>query len=104
MSKFENVTIVRNANVYFDGNVTSRSIEFASGEVKTLGIMMPGDYTFGTDRKEIMEIQAGEVDIRLPGSAQWESVAAGGVFEVPANASFDIKVKVLTDYCCSYID
>ena len=56
MSKFENVSVVKAANVYFDGKVTSRTVEFANGDVKTLGIMLPGDYRFGTAKKEIMEI------------------------------------------------
>ena len=30
-------------------------------EIKTLGIMMPGEYTFGTNEAELMEIIAGEV-------------------------------------------
>ena len=55
MSKFKNVTVVKAANVYFDGKVTSRVLEFDTGEIKTLGIMMPGEYRFGTEKKEIME-------------------------------------------------
>lgn len=104
MSEFENVRVVREANVYFNGNVTSRTILFNNGETKTLGIMLPGEYTFGTAKKEIMEIQSGEVKILLPGEKQWRHVKAGGVFEVAANSSFDIKVLAVSDYCCSYVD
>ncbi|WP_317622178.1 MULTISPECIES: pyrimidine/purine nucleoside phosphorylase [unclassified Pseudohongiella] len=103
MSKFENVTVVKAANIYFDGNVTSRIVEFANGDIKTLGIMMPGDYRFGTEKKEIMEIQAGEVEVLLPGEDLWRKVGAGDSFEVPANSAFDIKVLSVTDYCCSYL-
>ena len=60
MSEFSNVSIVKAANVYFDGGVTSRTIKFADGEVKTLGIMQPGEYSFDTDKKEIMDIQSGD--------------------------------------------
>ena len=35
MSKFESVTVVKAANIYFDGNVTSRTVEFADGTIKT---------------------------------------------------------------------
>ncbi len=31
MSEFNNVTITREANVYFDGNVTSRTVTFEDG-------------------------------------------------------------------------
>ena len=101
--QFENVTIVKKANVYFDGKVTSRTVLFQDGEKKTLGIMMPGEYEFGTADKEIMEILAGEMDVLLPGSDVWETIKGGESFEVAANGSFKLVVKEVTDYCCSYI-
>lgn len=103
MSIFENVTIVKEANVYFDGKVTSRTVIFPNGEKKTLGIMMPGEYEFGTGDKEIMEILAGKLDVLLPGEDQWITVEGGQVFEVIANSKFKLVVKELTDYCCSYV-
>lgn len=103
MENLENVTIVKKANIYFGGTVTSRTILLPSGEKKTLGIMMPGDYEFGTADKEIMEILAGKLDVLLPGSNAWQPFTGGQSFEVPANARFKLKVTELTDYCCSYI-
>mgnify|MGYP000918983084 FL=1 len=104
MSEFNNVTVTREANVYFDGNVTSRAITFADGTVKTLGIMMPGDYTFGTAKAEVMEILAGSLRYRLAGSEDWLAIKGGESFNVPSESSFDIQVSELSDYCCSYID
>ncbi len=103
MNNFENVTVVKKANVYFDGKVTSRTVLFPSGEKKTLGIMMPGEYEFGTADKEIMEILAGKLKVQLPGSQEWVNVSGGEAFEVPANASFKLVIEEVTDYCCSYI-
>ena len=103
MSEFNNVTVTCKANVYFDGQVTSRKVTFADGTFKTLGIMNPGAYTFGTAEKELMEIMAGDMDILLPGETQWKNIKGGESFYVPANASFDVKAKTLIDYCCSYI-
>lgn len=99
---FENVTIVKRANVYFDGKVTSRTVLFADGTRKTLGLMMPGEYEFGTDSREIMEILSGEPDVLLPGQKDWQAFKAGESFEVPAGASFKLRLKGLVDYCCSY--
>ena len=104
MSTLENVTVTREANVYFDGKVTSRTVELADGSKITLGIMMPGEYEFNTDAKEIMEVLAGEVDILLPGADDWQSVKAGDSFEVPASSSFQLKVHSLMDYSCAYLD
>lgn len=101
--KFENVTLIKKANLYFDGQVTSRTVEFADGTHKTLGIMMPGAYTFGTDAAELMEIMAGKCEIKLKGEADFRAINGGESFNVPAQSSFDIKVHDITDYCCSYI-
>lgn len=103
MDRFEKVTVVKKANVYFNGTVTSRTILFPDGTKKTLGIMMPGDYEFGTVDREIMEILAGDLTVMLPGSADWKRIAAGQSFEVPANSKFKLKITALTDYCCSYV-
>jgi uncharacterized protein YaiE (UPF0345 family) len=104
MSEFNNVTVTREANIYFDGKVTSRKVTFADGSYKTLGIMMPGDYTFGTEKAELMEILAGELSYCLAGESEWHAIRGGESFNVPANASFDIKITQLVDYCCSYLD
>ena len=103
MQEFTNVTVVKKANTYFDGKVTSRTVLFSDGTKKTLGIMMPGNYEFGTAEKEIMEIMAGNLEIQLPGSTAWQKIKAGESFEVPAKSKFKLKIAELTDYCCSYI-
>ena len=102
--EFENVNVVCNANIYFDGGVTSRKIVFGNGDVKTLGIIQPGEYSFDTGKKEIMDIQSGECEVLLSGETQWQRYAAGDTFEVPANSNFKIKAVTLTDYCCSFVD
>ena len=73
MSQFRNVTITKEANIYFDGKVTSRTLLFADGSKKTLGIMLPGDYEFNTDSKELMEILSGDLEIQLPGE-NWKKI------------------------------
>lgn len=104
MSQYNNVSVVKKANVYFDGKVTSRTVIFEDGTKVTLGIMLPGEYEFGTAQKEVMDIQAGELSVLLPGTEEWLEITEPTAFEVPANASFKLKVKTVTDYICSYID
>jgi uncharacterized protein YaiE (UPF0345 family) len=103
MSEFKNVTVIKKANVYFDGKVVSRTVVFPDGSKKTLGVMMPGEYEFSTSDKEIMEIMSGELDVLLPGEKAWKAVQCGESFAVAANSKFTMKVKKLSDYCCSFV-
>lgn len=102
MEQFENVAVVKKANVYFDGKVTSRTVLFADGNKKTLGIMLPGEYEFGTGAAEVMEILAGKLEVLLPDQNEWQVFSAGDSFQVPANSRFKLKVQTVVDYCCSY--
>jgi uncharacterized protein YaiE (UPF0345 family) len=103
MSEFNNVTVIKNANIYFDGKVTSRSIIFPDGSKKTLGVMLPGDYEFNTAGPELMEILSGELEVLLPGQDGWQTVTGGESFNVPAQAKFGLRIRTITDYCCSFI-
>lgn len=100
--KFENVTVVKKANIYFDGKVTSRNILFPDGTRKTLGFMLPGEYEFATAAPELMEVLAGRMDVLLPGTVEWQTVQEGASFRVPADSKFKLILKVPVDYCCSY--
>lgn len=100
--RFEHVTIVKKANVYFDGRVTSRTVLFADGTRKTLGFVLPGSYEFSTGAQETMEMLSGEMSVLLPGAAEWHTFKAGETFVVPANSSFKLRLEGTVDYCCSY--
>lgn len=102
MEQFDAVSVIKKANVYFEGKVTSRTIIFADKSKKTLGIMLPGEYEFGTAAAELMEILAGEAEVLLPGQTQWNNYKEGDSFRVPANSRFSLKIKTVVDYCCSY--
>lgn len=100
----KNVDLLKKANIYFDGKVTSRNYTDSEGVIKSLGIMLPGEYTFNTKAPEKMEIISGKVEVLLAGmESNWETYEGGDVFEVPANSSFEIKVDDITDYCCTYL-
>jgi purine/pyrimidine-nucleoside phosphorylase len=103
MDTISNVTIIKKANVYFDGKVTSRTVLFEDGTKKTLGIILPGEYEFGTNEKESMEVLAGRLNVLLSGSEKWVSYESGQTFEVPANSKFKVSADEVSDYCCSYI-
>jgi len=101
---YPNATITKKANVYYDGDVISRTIKTENGQTKTLGFMQAGTYSFNTDAAEIMEVLHGECRVRLEGSEDWHIYSAGESFNVPANSSFDIEVADMLDYICHFED
>lgn len=102
--EFANVTAHAKANVYFDGNVVSHTILFADGSRKTLGIIRPGSYHFGTAAAERMEITAGTCEVQLDGAGGSAVFGEGSFFDVPANSGFTIRVaEGLCQYVCSFL-
>ena len=102
MSDFKNVTVQKMANIYFDGRVTNTRVTFADGSCKTLGVMLPGEYEFGTEANGLMEILSDELEVLLAGSTDLKPVSGGDSFEVPANSRFQVKTHAIINYCCSY--
>lgn len=101
--KFNNVSVLTKANVYFDGKVVSHTIHLNDGTKKTIGLIYPGSFHFNTAAPEGMEIIAGTCRTRLAGETEWRTVAAGQSFDVPGNSSFDIEVASgITEYVCSF--
>ncbi|MFN8017674.1 MAG: pyrimidine/purine nucleoside phosphorylase [Acidimicrobiales bacterium] len=88
-------------NTYFDGGVQSIGFE-ADGERRTVGVMAPGEYHFGTDAPERMTVVSGELVVQLPG-ASWQAFPAGTSFEVPGSSGFDLQVATPTAYLCEYL-
>lgn len=103
-AEFPNVTAVAKANVYFDGKVVSHTIVFPDGSKKTLGLIYPGAFHFGTTAAERMEIVAGSCRVKLDGAEASNDYKAGQAFEVPAKSGFDIEVADgICEYVCSFL-
>ena len=102
--EFKNVTANAKANIYFDGKVVSHGIVLEDGTTKTFGIIFPGEYHFGTEAAERMEITDGACSVVIDGEEQSNSYGAGTHFDVAANSGFTINVKEgVCQYICSYI-
>lgn len=102
MSQFDNVSVLKKSNVYFDGKCVSHTVIFADGTRKTLGVIFPSKLTFNTGAPEIMELNAGSCRVRLTGQSEWKTYAAGQQFAVPGNSSFDIETLEMLDYVCHF--
>ena len=88
-------------NEYFNGNV--KSIAFASEEgPATVGVMVEGEYEFGTSTKEIMVVTTGKIAAKLPGSEDWKEYGPFERFEVEAGRKFRVRVAGESSYVCFY--
>jgi purine/pyrimidine-nucleoside phosphorylase len=103
MSQFDNVSVVKKANIYFDGKCVSHSVLFADGSKKTIGVIFPSSLTFNTGAAEVMELNVGKCRIKLKGESEWKTFSGGQQFNVPADSSFDIETLETLDYVCHFV-
>lgn len=102
MSQFDNVSVVKQANVYFDGKCVSHTVVFADGSKKSVGVIFPSQLVFNTGAPEIMEINGGVCRVKLAGESDWKTYKAGEKFSVPGNSKFDIETMETLDYVCHF--
>ena len=88
-------------NEYFDGKVKSIAYETPEGPA-TIGVMAPGDYEFGTSKKEFMTVVSGKLVVLLPEENDWKEFGPNETFIVEANKKFKVKVEANTSYICLY--
>ncbi len=101
---FAHVTVTAKANVYFDGKVVSHALLLPDGTKKTLGLIYPGSYHFGTGAPERMEIIAGACQVTLDGQTVAKEYPAGTAFDVPGQSGFTIAVASgICEYICSFL-
>ena len=104
MDKYENVHVDKLANIYFNGNVISRNIFLKDGSRKTLGVMLPGEYEFTTEVRELMEITSGKLNLKIQNDIEWTMIKDGMDFNIPKNSSFKVEVLEIVNYTCSYFE
>ena len=102
MSQFDHVSVVKKANVYFDGKCVSHTVIFPDGTKKTIGVIFPSSLTFSTGAAEVMECTGGSCEYRLDGSDTWLTSTPGEQFSIPAQSTFDIRVTDAYHYICHY--
>ncbi|MBC3861799.1 pyrimidine/purine nucleoside phosphorylase [Undibacterium jejuense] len=102
-TQFDQVSVIKKANIYFDGKCVSHSILFSDGSKKTIGVIFPSNLVFNTVAAEIMELNAGKCKIRLKDENTWTAYEGGQQFNVPANSSFEIETLETLDYVCHFV-
>ncbi|MFA9219481.1 MAG: pyrimidine/purine nucleoside phosphorylase [Sphingomonadaceae bacterium] len=101
-TQFDQVSLVKKSNIYFDGKCVSHTVLFADGSKKTVGVIFPSSLTFNTGAPEIMEVIGGVCKVRLAGSDSWQTYGAGQQFSIAADSSFDIETVETLDYVCHF--
>jgi len=103
VSQFDDVSVVKKANVYFDGRCVSHTVLFKDGGRKSVGVILPGaPLTFNTGAPEVMELTDGRCRVRLPGASDWQTFGAGQSFKVAGNSRFDIEALETLHYVCHF--
>ncbi|QSA95513.1 pyrimidine/purine nucleoside phosphorylase [Methylococcus sp. EFPC2] len=102
MSQFDNVSVIKKANVYFDGKCVSHTIGFPDGSRKSVGVILPSLLTFNTAAPEIMEIVGGSCNVKLAGEEEWKTYGEGDNFQAPADSRFDIETLETLHYVCHF--
>ena len=102
-SQFDQVSVIKKANIYFDGKCVSHTVLFADGSKKTIGVIFPSSLVFNTAAAEVMELNSGKCQIRLKGESTWNTYEGGQKFSIPANSSFEIETVETLDYVCHFV-
>lgn len=102
MEQFDNVSVIKKANVYFDGKCVSHNVVFADGTKKSVGVILPAKLVFNTGAPEIMELLDGECKVTLAGAGEAKTYKGGESFNVPGNSSFEIEVISTVHYVCHF--
>ncbi|MDD9175853.1 pyrimidine/purine nucleoside phosphorylase [Aliivibrio finisterrensis] len=89
-------------NSYFEDKVKSIGFVQKNNSI-SVGVMLPGNYTFGTNAAEKMSVITGALTIKRSADADWVVFSSGEDFSVEGNSSFDVKVEVETAYLCEYL-
>lgn len=102
-TQFDHVTVIKKANIFFDGKCISHNVIFPDGTKKTVGVIMPSSLTFNTSSPEIMEIVSGKCRVLIEGQGDWKTYEGGQRFHVPAASHFDIEALEPVDYVCHFV-
>ncbi len=100
--QFNQVGVIKKANVYFEGKCVSHTVLMPDGARKSVGVILPSTLVFNTGAPEIMEIIAGSCRVKQAGQEAATSYAGGDSFSVPANSSFQIEVLETVHYVCHF--
>ena len=99
--QFDQVSVGKKANVYFDGKCVSHTVTLADGTRKSVGVILPSTLRFDLTTKEVMEVADGTAYVSINGEAE-KSFSAGQSWTVEAGAYFVIRADQPVHYVCHF--
>ena len=99
--QFDQVSVGKKANVYFDGKCVSHTVSLADGTRKSVGVILPSTLRFDLTTKEEMEVVDGTAYVSINGEAE-KSFSAGQSWTVEAGAYFVIRADQPVHYVCHF--
>lgn len=98
---FENVSVSKTANVYFDGKCVSHTVTLVDGTRKSVGVILPSTLTFNVGVPEIMELLQGKGRVSI-NDGDWQTFEGAFTFAVTENGKFVINVEEDVHYVCHF--
>ncbi|MSQ80498.1 MAG: pyrimidine/purine nucleoside phosphorylase [Candidatus Methylopumilus sp.] len=102
MAQFDNVSVKKKANIYFDGKCVSHTVLLPNGTRSAIGVIFPSKLTFNTQAAELMEVLAGKCRVKIHSASEWNNYQENEKFSVPANSSFEIETTEMLHYVCHF--
>jgi uncharacterized protein YaiE (UPF0345 family) len=99
--QFDQVSVGKKANVYFDGKCISHTVTLPSGIRKSVGVVLPSTLRFDLDTKEIMEVVDGTAFVSINGAPE-QAFTAGQSWEVQKGGHFIIRTEQPVHYVCHF--
>lgn len=99
--QFDNVSVGKKGNVYFDGKCVSHTVTLLDGTRKSVGVILPSTLKFDLSTKEIMEVIEGKAFVSINGSPEVTFIP-GQSWEVEAGGNFQIRVDEPLHYVCHF--
>jgi len=99
--QFDQVSVGKKANVFFDGKCVSHTVTLADGTRKSVGVILPSTLRFDLSTKEIMEVVDGTAFVAINGGPEL-TFTSGQSWEVAAGGYFEIRVEAPFHYVCHF--
>jgi len=80
-----------------------QSLTYDDGKLSfSVGIMSPGEYEFGSIKKEDFTVIQGSISSWFDGESNWKTAKQNEKFSIPEHKNFKLKANEVSAYICYY--